>query len=479
MPSYLLKNRNGNYYTRIPFPQSLRLLGCPQEIRVSLLTKDRTEATLRNLVAAHGIKRLMSKLATYPASILNPDNQPSKTRFRDLIAPDLARLRQQLLSSDDALTPPSQDPARRPDDVPPPALHCHGPMFTAITTELAQPPLAPNQPLNSVVTVPKTMSQLQTEFLRRKTGENISPRSLQQLQTRTTALIQAVGGDFFVQALRFKHVDLFVQSLSTDKRLKAKTICEYKAACAQMLGFAVKLEYIAKNPFDQLKVKNSQSTPRQRWERRQLKALFSSENFTQHAYANVDDYWIPLVLLHSGARPAEVCQLQTCDVVSQEHIACLNITCEGDAQSVKTNCAKRLVPIHSKLIALGFLHFVELRRQQGHVQLFSCKATGEFGEWTKSFEGRFSRYLNKLGFVAGQRPTAYGFRHAIIDELQQRDTPEHVVADLVGHSKKGFTYRHYGKVTPLLRLQEVVEQLNFNDELTLVRGYLPCESARE
>jgi hypothetical protein len=27
------------------------------------------------------------------------------------------------------------------------------------------------------------------------------------------------------------------------------------------------------------------------------------------------------------------------------------------------------------------------------VQLFSCKATGEFGEWTKSFEGRFSRYL--------------------------------------------------------------------------------------
>jgi len=70
MSSYLLKNRNGNYYTRIPFPQSLRQLGCPLEIRVSLLTKVRSEATLRNLVAAHGIKLLMSRLP----SLLNTDS---------------------------------------------------------------------------------------------------------------------------------------------------------------------------------------------------------------------------------------------------------------------------------------------------------------------------------------------------------------------------------------------------------------------
>ena len=42
------------------------------------------------------------------------------------------------------------------------------------------------------------------------------------------------------------------------------------------------------------------------------------------------------------------------------------------------------------------------------------------------------------------------------------------MADLVGHSKKGFTYRHYGKQTPVQRLQEVVEQLDFGDELASV-----------
>jgi integrase len=464
MPSYLLKNRNGNYYTRIPFPQSLRLLGCPLEIRVSLLTKDRSEATLRNLVAAHGIKVMMGRL---PALLRADCHQPT-ARFRDLIAPDLARLRQQLLSSANGLIQSSPLPYSQPDDVSA-ASCCDSPMRAS----QVQPPLVPRQHLEPAGTMPRTMSQLQAEFLERKSQDNISQRSLQQLQTRTEALIQAVGGVFFVQALKYQHVDLFVRNLSTERVLKAKTISEYRSACAQMLNFAVQMEYTAKNPFDQVKIRCAQPTPRQRWERPQLKTLFSSESFTQHAYNNVDDYWIPLVLLHTGARPAEICQLRVSDVMTQDNIACLNITDEGEAQSIKNGNSRRLVPIHSRLIALGFLHYVELRRRQGHVQLFSCTATGEFGEWTKNFECRFSRYLGKLGFVAGQRPTAYGFRHTVIDELQQRDTPEHAVADLAGHSKIGFTYRHYGKKSTVQRLQAVVEQLDFSDALKFVLPHRP------
>ncbi|MGL6622407.1 tyrosine-type recombinase/integrase [Aeromonas veronii] len=464
MPSYLLKNRNGNYYTRIPFPQSLRLLGCPLEIRVSLLTKDRTEATLRNLVAAHGIKIMMGRL---PALLRTDSHQPT-ARFRDLIAPDLARLRQQLLSSANGLIQSSPLPYSQPDDVSA-ASCCDSPMRAS----QVQPPLVPRQHLEPAGTMPRTMSQLQAEFLERKSQDNISQRSLQQLQTRTEALIQAVGGGFFVQTLKYQHVDLFVRNLSTERLLKAKTISEYRSACAQMLNFAVQMEYTAKNPFDQVKIRCAQPTPRQRWELPQLKTLFSSESFTQHAYNNVDDYWIPLVLLHTGARPAEICQLRVSDVMTQDNIACLNITDEGEAQSIKNGNSRRFVPIHSRLIALGFLHYVELRRRQGHVQLFSCTATGEFGEWTKNFECRFSRYLGKLGFVAGQRPTAYGFRHTVIDELQQRDTPEHAVADLAGHSKIGFTYRHYGKKSTVQRLQAVVEQLDFSDALKFVLPHRP------
>ncbi|MFB2682127.1 DUF6538 domain-containing protein [Shewanella mangrovisoli] len=49
MATYLHKNRNGNYYCRIPFPVSLKAIGFPAEVRFSHRTKDRNEAMVSNL----------------------------------------------------------------------------------------------------------------------------------------------------------------------------------------------------------------------------------------------------------------------------------------------------------------------------------------------------------------------------------------------------------------------------------------------
>ena len=87
MSSYLLKNRHGNYYTRVPFPHALCQLGYPQEIRLSLLTKDRHEATLRNLVAAHGLKQLIGKL------VLDLDYCPSQDGHSIQALPSYLRCR--------------------------------------------------------------------------------------------------------------------------------------------------------------------------------------------------------------------------------------------------------------------------------------------------------------------------------------------------------------------------------------------------
>ena len=446
MPTYLLKNRHGNYYTRITFPHTLRQAGCPAEARVSLRTKDYAVAGMRNLLVAHGLKSMTCRLAQQMGQSL-------PTTIRAMLDTELLALRRQLEQSELVAHTLTAAPAE--------LIH--------LERERPIPAAAPYADIALPAPV-TSLSALQTAFIERKQQDGISRRSLDQLQQRTLALVELMSADFAVALLKYRHIDAFMLHL-TQKGLKEKTLREYKAACSQMLGFAVKMEYIGQNPFNDIKVKRSQPTPRPRWERPQLKRLFGSPTFTLHAYHNSDDFWLPLVLLYTGARPAEICQLQVGDVVTDDTIASFDITDEGESQSVKTDHSKRRVPIHSKLIALGFLHYVEQRRRQGHTQLFHCKAVGEFGEWTKGFEGRFSRSLNKLGFAAGQRPTAYGFRHAVIDELQRLDTPEHVVADLVGHSKQGFTYRHYGKQTPVQRLQQVIELLDFSDELALVAGY--------
>ncbi len=388
---YLSKNSAGTYYTRIALPKSLRDKGLPFAIRTSLETKERSEAIDRNLRVAALVRVC---IASAPSGLTH-------SSF-------LAWIRREI---DDYKANPSRIPSMPSTatvDTIPQVLEVHSPMDS-------------HQSDNPSV----ALGQLQSEFMARKASDGITPRSLQQLKTRTDALVAALSESCRVDTIKFKQADGFIRALSA-RGLKEKTVQEYKAACSQMLAYGVKMEYLNRDPFEQITIKNSMVTPRTRWERCQLAKLFSSENFTQQGYTNADDYWIPLILqLHTGARPAEICQLQTRDVVVREQIPCLKITNEGDGQSVKTAQAKRLLPIHSKLIELGFLQFVEQRRKQGHRQLFSGKATGAFGEWAKNFDTRFSRYLSKLGFLAGQRPTAYSFRHTIIDELQQIDTVMH------------------------------------------------------
>ena len=278
-------------------------------------------------------------------------------------------------------------------------------------------------------------------------------------------MLYEVITDCRVSSIKYKQADGFVRAL-TAHGLKDKTVQEYKAACAQMFGHAVKMEYLSRDPFEQITIKNRKPTPRTRWQSHELKRLFTSEKFRQPSTGSQqEDYWIPLLLLHSGARPSEICQLRCQDVVSVQGVMCLRISNEGEGQSVKTANAIRHVPLHSRLLALGWMRYVQRRRKQGQTQLFDCKPTGKYGEWSKNFEQRFNRYLHQLGFAAGQRPTAYSFRHTVIDELKRREVPEYVTAELVGQSRKGITYGHYGKAAPVSQLKQVVEMLDFGPEL--------------
>ena len=48
-------------------------------------------------------------------------------------------------------------------------------------------------------------------------------------------------------------------------------------------------------------------------------------------------------------------------------------------------------------------------------------------------------------------------RHTFVDELQQADVAEHIVAELVGHSKEGLTFGRYGKRVSIALLKAKIE----------------------
>ena len=103
--------------------------------------------------------------------------------------------------------------------------------------------------------------------------------------------------------------------------------------------------------------------------------------------------WLPLLCAMTGARLSELCQLRVQDVQQEGEVRFLHLT--WDAGNLKNQSSERRVPLHSALIARGFLTFVKERRdgplfQELPPDRFGNRggnATKRIGAWVKSRVG--------------------------------------------------------------------------------------------
>ncbi|MGL6384526.1 hypothetical protein ACSZMU_20830 [Aeromonas caviae] len=122
-----------------------------------------------------------------------------------------------------------------------------------------------------------------------------------------------------------------------------------------------------------------------------LNTLFGSGLFTgeiRPARANYGEaiYWVPVLLVYTGARLEEICQLFRRDVEQKDGHWIIHIRDWDESQSVKTG-KSRVVPLHPHLLELGFERF-----------LASCATEGPlFSELKVS--SPTGRYSDKLGKV--------------------------------------------------------------------------------
>lgn len=171
-------------------------------------------------------------------------------------------------------------------------------------------------------------------------------------------------------------------------------------------------------------------------------------------------------MLYQGCRPTEACQLQVRDI-QQGELPCIHFTADGQEQRLKNASSKRIVPIHQQLLAMGFLDFVKRRQQNKHVQLFDLVPRGDDLDWSRDFRDDFGDLLDEIGFKAGERATAYSFRHTFIDELKQANVEEHIVSQIVGHKHQSMTYGRYGKLLPVELLVDAVNRFELDDSIEI------------
>ena len=149
-------------------------------------------------------------------------------------------------------------------------------------------------------------------------------------------------------------------------------------------------------------------------------------------------FWLFLFAITTGARLEEVGQVALADVRRDGDIVYLDIDeyaiDEAAAEkSVKTDDSKRLVPVHAKLIALGFLDYCESLRTLGHVELFPDLRENTVGKRTKEASQRVNRIIDRhVSF--DRRLVFHSLRHAFKAKGNDANITSRTLDQICGHA---------------------------------------------
>jgi integrase len=114
----------------------------------------------------------------------------------------------------------------------------------------------------------------------------------------------------------------------------------------------------------------------------------------------------------------------------------MNVHDEGDNQ-VKNEAAARQVPIHKKLIDLGFLNYVAAFRAKSDDHLWpTLKRSGPDGKYAHYYTQRFTSYCRQTKMYDPTRPF-HAMRASFRTFLEETEAKSAHISKLIGHSLNG------------------------------------------
>lgn len=258
--------------------------------------------------------------------------------------------------------------------------------------------------------------------------------------------------------------------------LSDRTVNRYLSSLSAFCSWAEANGYIAANPCSGMALPKERRTKTLPFTSDQLNVLFKSPLFTgaqsdsewrniaKRGSIRIRDhrFWVPLVMLFSGARPGEIGQLAVSDVRKEHGIWIMHITTEGEAhgegKSVKTAGSMRVIPVHPELVRLGFLQYHAERASNGDKQLFPGAKRNERGQMMADFSREFGKYLTRVGLKQGRGLSLYSFRHGAADALRRGGYLDGEFGFILGHTEGSMTGR-YGNM-PQGMLEQRVKLIN-------------------
>ena len=218
-----------------------------------------------------------------------------------------------------------------------------------------------------------------------------------------------------------------------------------------VLNWAVQEEFLEKNHMRGLRLADpvAKQDKRQPFTDEQLRRIFTAPLYRgckndASGYAKPGDvrpkgtrFWIPLIGLYSGLRLNEICQLDVADVRMVDDVQCFVITEKSlvgsTDKSLKTRSSERIVPVHPRLLDLGFAAFIAERVRGEQLKMFEDISPGRNGFRSTAFSKWFSLFLKNAG-ASRERTSFHSFRHRFRDALREARVDREIALVLGGWS---------------------------------------------
>lgn len=314
--------------------------------------------------------------------------------------------------------------------------------------------------------IPK-LSEALSLYIESQKQEGVSNKTLRDKQAQITLLSELIGNkpvnyytihdarklketaiklpvrvDQIIKNNPDKTLSQIIKDAKGKSNISTTTYNHYINKLNSLFEYCIEEEYIEKNPFKRCKIalKAKASSYRGAYTPEQLSLILGAVKDSKIAYQR----WLPFLALYTGARLNELSQLYKEDIKVIEGIHCIHIQALKPDQRVKNLSSERVIPIHSKLIDLGFIDYVGSLKSNSRV--FPEIRFDNISGYSHTPSRWFMRFRKKLGISDSEtRLDFHSFRHTVADSLKQQGYSENLIGAILGHHVGGITSNRYGK----------------------------------
>ncbi|WP_184947666.1 tyrosine-type recombinase/integrase [Salinisphaera orenii] len=267
-------------------------------------------------------------------------------------------------------------------------------------------------------------------------------------------------------------VELVDMEIPESDLMSPRTVGEYLDALSSYLSWCVQMGYAQTNPAREIRKPKWKQNPRIPFEAPELRSLLLNDDMRNGRMGRAWRHWSPLIALLSGTRAGEIAQLRVADVRGRgqgEPVLSIN---DDDGKKLKTDHARREIPVHSQLIEAGFLEYVDDIERRGYARLFPHLTVPDERPH-RNLSRWFAEYRLSCGIGGGEDDNKqfHSFRGTARTAMGRAGVPKPHIDEVIGHAPQEIGERHYQHGYTFDQRKKAIEAIQIDGlDLSPLRG---------